>query len=97
MSIETVDEIQPGPWRLRLSAGIMVQVWLILNALRRPSPAVFAFIAAALVTTALPETHQLQTDIPVILFSGAALFAVYLILIRKIYRMPRETSSASTK
>ena len=58
----------------------------IRSKIRLESPAVFCFMSAALVTAALPETHPLQTGIPVLLFSGAALFAVYLILIRRIYR-----------
>ncbi len=54
--------------------------------IRLEAPAVAAFVLAALVSAHLPETHSLQIKLEATLFFSAALFAVYLILIRRIYR-----------
>jgi hypothetical protein len=54
--------------------------------IRLEAPAVVLFALAALVTARLPETHPVYQGIQIALFISAALFAVYLILIRQIYR-----------
>ena len=54
--------------------------------IRLEAPAVVLFVLAALVTARLPEAHPLLLRIEAALFFSAALFAFYLILLRRIYR-----------
>lgn len=55
--------------------------------IRLEAPAVAAFVLAALVTGRLPDAHPLHIRLEAALFFSAALFAVYLVLLRKIYRI----------